>query len=311
MRATGIFFAYLFVCLILGALVAYPLIQTGWIPQDPHRIVGRAAQVVILLGLWPFLVVMGLGDRASLGFGAPRPRLLRALWRGWLLGVATLAILAAWLLALEVRLPDAGAMARGLSLVEKSLQVLAGGLVTALLEETFFRGLLYSAIRHDTKGAPADNRTLTGGAFQAIFWSSLLFALLHFMRPHPLPDGVPFDWAGALQMFVQVFAGVFQWKHVDSMVALFLAGVLLALVRERTGHIGWCVGVHAGWIFVIGITRLLSDGNGASPHAWLAGSYDGVIGWLAALWLASMILVFAWLAAGTRGPDSGSGRWAR
>lgn len=308
MRETGVFFGFLFVCLVLGALLAYPLAQADWIAQDPHRIMGRAAQVFILLGLWPFLVFRGLDNRAALGFGAGRSALWRALWQGWLAGVATLLILVGCLLALAVRVPDAGAVRGQLELLEKAIRVFAGGLVTALLEETFFRGALYSAIRHDTKGGLGDNRRLTGGPWQAIFWSSLLFSLLHFMRPHPLPDGVVFDWTGSLQMFVHVFAGVFQWKHVDAMTALFLVGVLLAWVRERSGHIGWCIGIHAGWIFVIGVTRHLTDGNGGSPHAWMVGSYDGVVGWLAALWVLLMILGFGWMTAAKGRSSSRRGR---
>lgn len=277
MRATGIFFAYLFACLVLGALLTYPLMQTGWIEQDPHRVMGRLAQVFILLGLWPFLKATGLNSRLALGYGVSRPRFLDALWRGWLLGVVILLVLALSLLILEVRVSDIEQDWLP-SLLEKSLQVLIGGLLTSLLEETFFRGALYSAIRRG------------GGAVSAVLWSSFLFALLHFMKPHALPDGLAFDWAGTWQMFIHVFAGVFQWKHVDSMVALFLVGVFLALVRERSGHIGWCMGLHAGWIFVIQVSRYLTDGNDASPNAWLVGRYDGTIGWLAAVWIGLLTL---------------------
>jgi hypothetical protein len=278
MKETGIFFFYLFACLILGALVTYPLVQTGWIEQDPHRVMGRLAQVFILIGLWPFLKAMGLNHRQALGYDEPRPLFLRALWRGWLLGVVMLLVLVLSLLVLDVRVPDVEGEGWLPGLLKKSIQVLIGGVLTGFLEETFFRGALFSAIRRN------------GGAAAAILWSSLLFALLHFMKPHTLPDGVAFDWAGTWQMFVHVFAGVFQWKHVDSMAALFLVGFFLALVRERSGHIGWCVGLHAGWIFVIQVTRHLTDGNDASPNAWLAGGYDGTIGWLAVAWVGLLTL---------------------
>lgn len=282
MRETGVFFLYLFVCLLLSALLTYPLIQTGWIESDPHRVMGRLAEVFILFGLWPFLRAMGVNHRKALGYGTPRPRFLGALWRGWLFGVAILLVLVFNLVLMEIRVLDLGAEDWVSGLIKKSIQVLIGGLLTSLLEETFFRGALYSAIRHN------------GGAWSAIFWSAFLFALLHFMKPHALPDGVAFDWAGTWQMFVHVFTGVFQLKHVDSMAALFLVGVFLALVRERSGHIGWCMGLHAGWIFVIQVTRHLTDGNDATPNAWLVGGYDGTIGWLAAAWIGLLTLGF-WL----------------
>lgn len=281
MRETAAFFVYLLACLVLGALLTYPVVATGLVGADPHRVMARLAQVFILLGLWPFLKAMGIANWAALGFTAPRSMFVAALWRGWLMGVAILAVLAGALLALGVRLPeplDAGWLG---DLAAKALQALVGGLLIGLLEEAFFRGALYGAIRR------------RGGVWSAVLWTALLYAAVHFLKPRPLPDGVAFDLAGAAQMFAQVFTGVFQWQHVDSMAALFLVGVFLALVRERTGHIGWCIGLHAGWVFVIQVSRQLTDGDPASAHAWLAGDYDGVIGWLAAAWIGLLSLALA------------------
>jgi hypothetical protein len=84
-------------------------------------------------------------------------------------------------------------------------------------------------------------------------------------------------------MFGAVFVDVFQWKHLSSMAALFMVGVFLALVREHTGHIAWGIGLHAGWVFVIQVTRRMTDGNPEAPAAFLVGTYDGIIGWLAAV----------------------------
>jgi membrane protease YdiL (CAAX protease family) len=280
MRETAVFFLYLLGCLVLGALLTYPVMETGWVDHDPHRVMGRLAQVFILLGLWPFLKAMGLADRSVLGYGATRRDFLHALWRGWLFGVLILLALALALFSLGVIVPDPGGEDWIGRLAKKLVQALLAGLLIGLLEETFFRGALYGAIRR------------RGGIPSAVFWTALLYAMLHFMKPHPLPDGVVFDWDGAWQMFLHVFTGVFQWKHLDSMTALFLVGVFLALVRERTGHIGWGVGLHAGWVFVIQVTRHLTDGDPASPHAWLTGNYDGIIGWLAAAWIGLLALAY-------------------
>jgi len=286
MKQTGIFFAYLFACLILGALLTYPVVQTGWVDADPHRIMGRLTQIFILLGLWPFLRAMELNDRTVLGYGAPRPIFLRALALGWMWGVIILLVLAISLVTLEVRVPDAGGDQWLPDLLNKAVQALIGGLLIGVMEETFFRGALYAAIR----------RRCSLGA--AVFWTAFLYALLHFMKPGTLPDGVVFDWAGAWQMFVETFTGAFQWKNLDSLTALLLVGVFLALIRERTGHIGWCIGLHAGWVFVIQLTRHLTDGNEASPYAWMAGDYDGMIGWLAAGWIGLLALGY-WLFPGS------------
>lgn len=281
MRETAAFFVYLLACLVLGALLSYPLVATGLVAADPHRVMGRLAQVFILLGLWPFLKAMGIANWRMLGFAAPAPVFVAAIGRGWLVGVAILAVLVSALLALGVRLPaPLGAGWLG-ELAAKALQALVGGLLIGLLEEAFFRGALYAAIRR------------RGGVWSAVLWTALLYAAVHFLKPHPLPHGVAFDLGGAAQMLAQVFTGVFQWQHLDSLAALFLVGVFLALVRERTRHIGWCIGLHAGWVFVIQVSRHLTDGDPASSHAWLAGDYDGVIGWLAAAWIGLLSLALA------------------
>jgi len=110
---------------------------------------------------------------------------------------------------------------------------------------------------------------------------------------------------GAFWMFTHAFIDLFEWRNLDSIVSLFLVGVLLALVREGRGQIGWCIGLHAGWVFVIQMTRKLTDGNAASGLAFLAGDYDGIIGWLAAVWIGALAALFwAW---SDHGPRAGRG----
>lgn len=295
LRITLVFFGYLFTALLIAAALSYPLMQTGWIDYEPQRVMGRIAQLFILLGLWPFLWLMGVANRQALGVAPARADLLRAIWGGWLLGVAILGSLVLAELYLGVRIPDLDGL-HPLSLLEKATAALIGGLLIGLLEELFFRGALYSAIR----------RRASIGA--AAVGSAALYALVHFLKPHELPPGVVFDWAGTWSMFLHVFVSLFQWQHLDSLIALFSAGLFLALVRERTGHIGWSMGLHAGWVFVIQITRRVTDGDEASSLAFLAGQYDGVIGWLAAVWIGVLAWgywqVTTWQARRQRGRDS-------
>lgn len=277
MRITGLFFGFLLLCLAAAALLAVPLMQTGWVDYPPERVMGRVAQALILLGIWPLLWRLRLLSRADLGYGVPRSVFLRALLLGWILGLLILLGLALALLGLQVRVPDPEPGSWGF-IAGKALQALLAGLLIGLLEETFFRGALFSALRR------------RGGLVPAVLWSSALYAILHVMKPGALPPGTPFDWAGAWTMFAGVFLDAFQWRHLDTILALLLAGVLLALVRERTGHIGWCIGLHAGWVFVIQLTRRLTDGNPASDLAFLAGDYDGMIGWLSIAWIGVLTL---------------------
>jgi len=285
MRETALFFLFLFACLVIAAAASVPLVQTGWLDYPPHRIMGRLAQAFILLGLWPFLRWRGLATRAALGYGPSSRQWLRDLAGGWFLGLAILLVLVFALLGLEIRQPDRPIATAWL--LGKAVQALIAGLLIGVLEETFFRGALYTGIRrHHSLAAAAG-------------WSALLYAIVHVMKPSALPAEGTFDAAAATQMFLAVFAGVLDWSHLDSLVALFMVGVFLALVRERTGHIGWCVGLHAGWVLVIQVTRRLTDGNPAAEWHFLVGDYDGVIGWLAAAWIALLALAY-WTLTGRK-----------
>ncbi|MET0984329.1 MAG: CPBP family intramembrane glutamate endopeptidase, partial [Steroidobacteraceae bacterium] len=91
---------------------------------------------------------------------------------------------------------------------------------------------------------------------------------------------------------------------IDSLLALFAVGVLLALIRQRTGAIAAGIGLHASWVMLIAVTRGSSTDNQANPQDWLTGSYDGVIGWGALLWTA--LILGGALALWRRGPMSTS-----
>ncbi len=286
MRVTALFFVFLLACLALAAWLSQPLMATGWLALEPHRVMSRLAQLCILLGVWPLLLWLHLSDRDSLGYAIPGATLRRSVGLGWIVGVAILLALVLMLLGLGIRVPDPQPPAWS-SVLSRAVQALVGGLLIGLLEETFFRGALYSAVRR------------TSGVGAAMIWSALLYASVHFMKPGALPEGMAFDAAGALWMFTHALTDLFQWSNLDSLVALLCVGVFLAAVRERTGHLGWCIGLHAGWVFVIQMGRTLTDGDDASNFAFLVGDYDGTIGWLAAAWIGLLTLLY-WLLSGRR-----------
>jgi hypothetical protein len=72
---------------------------------------------------------------------------------------------------------------------------------------------------------------------------------------------------------------------------LFAVGMFLSLVRERNGNIALALGLHAGWVMVIKVGQYLTALHPDAPLAQLVGSYDGIIGWLAAAWIS----LLAWL----------------
>lgn len=169
MRATAVFFVYLLCCFALAALLTYPLLQTGWVHAEPQAIMGRLAQVFILLGLLPFLRRFRLCDWSSLGYGVAGRSLRRTVAIGWLLGVAMLLAQALVMVRMGMLVPVS--LPSWAFLAKKAELALMSGLLVGILEETFFRGALFSAIRRQEGLGPA------------VIWSAALYSAAHFLRP--------------------------------------------------------------------------------------------------------------------------------
>src|SRR5262250_587385 len=92
MRAFAWFLGLMMVALAAVALFAYP----AWTLLHPHfdfpfhRIAERLGMLALLVGFIAVARHLGLADRASLGYGAPRRIFLREMAIGLGLGVATM-----------------------------------------------------------------------------------------------------------------------------------------------------------------------------------------------------------------------------
>ena len=188
------------------------------------------------------------------------------------------------LLALGVRMPAPGSIVSWSEVLQVAGRGAVSGLLVGFIEEMFFRGAVYGAIarRHSIA--------------RAIVFSSLLYALLHFPKPLPVsPEEV--GWASGVLSLGQGFLAFSDpMGIVDSFLALFTAGLLLALVRRYSGHLAYCIGLHAGWVTVIKLAKHFTDRNPDSSLAYLVGGYDGITGYLAAAWLGVLCLAYGGMA---------------
>lgn len=277
-----------------AALLAFPawsLAQAAGFGSVPfNKLCFRLLEAFALIGLWPLMRYLGLKSAADWGFGRGRVPATEGLGlaRGFLAGVLLLAFIVAVLLAAETRSMRADFSWQPGGVVSLALEAAAAGLVIALIEETWFRGALQRAV---------DARFGAGAAIVSI---ALLYALVHFIRPDV---GVPADevgWLSGMTVIAGAFGRFSDAGILDSLAALFAVGILLALVRHHTGRIWECIGLHAGFVAVIRMTRKTTEIQPDSPHAWLAGGFDGVIGWLG-LSVFALAAVAYW-KIGMRGP---------
>jgi membrane protease YdiL (CAAX protease family) len=284
MPALLLFILYLVAALILTAVLFPPVflaVDAIW-EVRPDRVFYRLAMIIAILGFWPWLRLLGIDNRNALGYSLDRARFLRTFGVGLVLGVLIMAVHAALLVLLGVRVPESGALS-SVDVLTFLLAGLASGVVVAFIEETFFRGAMFYHMRRNS-------HVLT-----AVIMTSLLYAAMHFTRPPITAEILVINWGTGFKMLADMLHQFEDFAAIaDSFIALFAAGFFLGLVRERSGHIALCIGIHAGWVLIIRLTGEMTSVAGDSPAAFLIGSYDSIIGWAAA---AVLVVVTAgyWL----------------
>lgn len=284
MRPAALFTGYLAVALLLGALLAYPLY--AWlnpaIDEPMYRFVTRGGMLIALLALTWFLRHQNLANRQALGY-ALAPRLfVRDVLLGIAAGVGIMVPLIGGLMLLDIRVPNPDWAFSGSNLTLALLEGLLTGLLVALIEETFFRGAMFTAVdRHS-------------GLWPAVLLTSLLYAALHFLTTDYEVPPRALEWYSGFVSLGYMFEQYAEPAALaDSFLALFAVGVFLALVRARTGNIASCIGLHAGWVMIIKTTKDMTITNEHAQLAFLAGDYDGVIGYLAFMLIAVVAVIYA------------------
>jgi membrane protease YdiL (CAAX protease family) len=284
MRSFALFVALLAGSLLAAAVLTYP---AWWLVslisiEPVHRVMHRIAMLFALIGLIVLTRRLGLSDKESLGYGMPRRQFLIQMGIGFVCGIGLMVPLTALLLGLDIRDLKPGFDGNWPALI-------AGGIVTGLtvafIEETFFRGVLFTAVSR------------TSGAAAAVIAPSLLYASLHFLggKLRVPPEDV--SWVHGFEVLSKLFERYVQpLTFADSFVALTVLGMLFALVRLRTGAIAACIGLHAAGVAFIAVLRSATLVNPNAEYAGLVGSYDGVIGWAALIWFGVIGAAFVILS---------------
>ena len=283
MRTLLFFLIYLGAALLLAAQLFFPVYQAlaAYWEVRPDRVYYRLAMTIAILGFWPFLGALGMNNRYALGYSLDRRRFLQMLFGGLGAGILIMALHVTVLVLSGARAMALGDVQPG-DLFDALFFGLIAGVLVAAIEETFFRGAVQHHLRY--------SHTLLTTAVM----TSLFYAAVHFLRPAPV-EAAAIDWNSGWQMLERLFR---EYQNpaalADSFAALFIAGLLLSLVRERTGHIALCIGIHAGWVLSIKLAGKVTAVTADSPAAVLIGTYDGIIGWAAAAMLGIVTLGY-WL----------------
>jgi membrane protease YdiL (CAAX protease family) len=158
------------------------------------------------------------------------------------------------------------------ALVQLVAARLLSGIAVAFIEETFLRGAMFTAIERES------------GARTAIVLTAVIYSATHFFASyHVAADRVTASsgldlLAGTLHLFSNPL------DIIDAFLCLFAVGVVLAVIRAVTGNIAACLGLHAGWVWVMLVTHQLSTPVRNEPLSFLLSGFDGFVGWLVLGW---------------------------
>ena len=283
MRAFAIFIGLIALGLAGIAVLGYPawLVISPWLDNPKfHRISSRVGMGLLVLGFIFVARRLKIADRQSLGFGLPWDKFVAEVSKGVLFGAllmmpAVLTMIAFDLLQVAKKPPHGG-----------WAHVIVGGLLTgltvSLIEETFLRGAMLTSIKRES------------GARVAIALTALVYAATHFFgRYRVAPADV--NAGSGIDMLTHTLGVFAQPYHIlDAFLCLLAVGVLLGMLRVRTGNIAAAIGLHAGWVAVIYVVRAASDRRPDAPGSWMLGEFDGFIGWLVLAWTLVLGISLSW-----------------
>ena len=246
MREAGKIFAYLCGVLCLGALLAPPLYWGAHALADAGVLVvlrkfafqkyfNRAVLVSAVALLWPLVRWLGIRNWRPPAFRRDASW-LRRLGVGAGLGAGAMVVLGGLLCAMGAYRfsgpPAAGAV----------WTVAGSAVAVSLLEEALFRGALTGLFLRGM------------GAAGALWWTSGLFALVHFLKPDPSVRMPEVTWLSGFELVPHSFH---QFREpllfLGGFGTLLVLGLVLGLAAQRTGSLWFSIGFHGGLVLAKGV----------------------------------------------------------
>lgn len=275
MRPPVVIVLFFFVVFVGGGLLApaiHATIQTlaqsvpafeGLAREEFRRYVTRSWMIVGVVCLWPALRALNQASWQANGL-KKQAKAPQQLTNGLMLGFATLALAALVTAGFGPRQFQSSHAAD--EWLRHLLNAALAAVVVAFIEEFFFRGVLFGALRQSMNWRAA------------LVISSVAYAFLHFFERPETPAQI--TWSTGLAFLPRMMRGFGDVEVlVPGVLNLFVAGALLALAYQRTGAVWFSIGLHAGWIFWLKTFGFMTT-NGADAAHWFWGTDKLIDGWV-------------------------------
>ena len=282
MRAVISLMLLLLATLCLSALLAYPIFT--WLGEQNsipfHKCMSRTLVLSGLILSILLLASRGLLNKNALGFASHGGSALQHIRQGMLLGALIVIALEVLLFLLDIHVLDQQTEITLTNILTMLAKSVLAGLVVALIEETIFRGAIFSLLESEL------------GKIMTVMISSLFYAGVHFIKiPEYAGDGPA--WFSGFTLLPDSFDFLMETRMLDMMLTLFLLGALLSIFRIRYNNIYYCIGIHAGIVMLIKFSNYLSDYQAGSQFDGLVNYVDHQMGFLAsALLLVTVVFIY-------------------
>lgn len=283
MRILFAFIVLLMLALIIGATISYPayIFLANWFEPEFESVANRVVLLSALILIFLAMRKLGFKSWQEIGYDSNKMDFWKNLSVGFGYGILIMSPVIAGLLFTKNRIIDLDLDWYLASIFTLLLTALMAGFVVSLIEETLIRGAMFTAVRKQSS------------VLFAIVTTSFIYAFVHFLKPEIEISADEISWLSGFILLKSAFIPFLSPTNiVDSFIALFLAGTLLAIIKARTNKLALCIGMHAGWVFVIKVFKRVTESNYSSEFAFLTGSYDKVIGYLAAICISIAIVIF-------------------
>ena len=270
MRAIIVFCLFVVFTFLLGAVLAYPL----KLLLDPalelafRKYLTYATLISGLIVSGVYLQLYNLLSFKAFGYNGKFTTFLKGMFNGFVYGLSIMLLIEVVLLLLGIHELDATRNYTFESVLLLFTKAIVIGLLIAVVEESIFRGALFTGLYKQT------------GAVITTFFSSLIYAAVHFIRYRDLPADTDIGWFTGLSMMPEAFRRFYEWSIVDYFLTLFIFGVLLALLRLKHKSIAACIGVHAGIVMLIKISDYVTNRTHNSSYDYLVSQYNSTFGWI-------------------------------
>lgn len=257
---------------VLACVLGYLLLPLVGERFTLAKVISKTSLFFLVLSLFPAMAWLGITAK-DLGFASGK-KLLKQIPQGFALGLLTLLPVLCLEYQLGIHSLDQARHWTAISIAQKMGVVLLLALLISLIEEPLFRGLLVTSL----------GRKMPLRAAVAV--SAVYYASLHFLRSHVPIANAQATFSTGFTLLADAFGNLFNPLNFSAWLALLMVGIFLGLLRTRSPtNLGLCIGCHAAWVWQIKMSKTLFNVHFKSDYGFLVSHYDGVIGWLVAVWL--------------------------